>query len=181
MKANFEQMLSGGHHNSLGRTVEVVEMVLADADKLAELYNCYFSTDELVRLRTSNAIKRVSQRHPEWLVSYIDRFISEIAAIPQASAQWTLAHLFLTLTQYMNQKQLTDAKEILKNNLETSQDWIVLNNTMQTLAEWSEDDGELKHWLTPRLEKLSQDKRKSVAGRAKKLIASLNTIADSVL
>ena len=54
---SFEEMLTGGHPNSLGRTVEVVALVLADRDRLGELYACYQSDDAVVRLRTSNALK----------------------------------------------------------------------------------------------------------------------------
>jgi hypothetical protein len=65
---SFEEMLTGGHPNSLGRTIEVVDMVLANSTRLLDLYNCYFSADEIVRLRTSNAIKRISLENPEWLI-----------------------------------------------------------------------------------------------------------------
>ena len=39
VKESFEVMLKGGHPNSLGRTVEVVDIVLANPDKLEDLYN----------------------------------------------------------------------------------------------------------------------------------------------
>ena len=94
MSENFETMLTGGHPNSLGRTVEVVELVLADRKKLTDLYQCYFSEDEVVRLRVSSAMKRVTTAHPEWTMDYMDGLQSEIAAIDQASTQWTLAILF---------------------------------------------------------------------------------------
>ena len=42
---NFEEMLTGGHPNSLGRTKEVVEIVLADHSRFEELYRCYTSVD----------------------------------------------------------------------------------------------------------------------------------------
>jgi len=74
----------------------------------------------------------------------------------------------------MSPKQLRAAKKILKHNLEKHGDWIVLNNTMQTLAGWSQNDTKLKEWLIPHLKRLSLDRRKSVSGRAKKLIARLN-------
>ena len=165
----FEAMLSGGHPNSLGRTIEVVEIVLADQSRLEDLYNCYFSTDEVVRLRTSNAIKRVSREQPDWLVPYIDRFLDQIAIINQASTQWTLADLFKTLHPSMTAEQKAEAALILKKNLETHYDWIVLNNTMQTLGEWSQEDDALRAWLLPQLGRLQLDQRKSVAKRAKKL------------
>jgi hypothetical protein len=170
---NFEKMLTGGHPNSLGRTIEVVEAVFADPPRLLNLYQCYFSVDAVVRLRTSNAIKRISREKPEWLVPYIDRFISEISTLDQASAQWTLAELFETLASFMSETQRNNAKNILKRNLENSTDWIVLNNTMETLSEWAMTDASLLIWLSPHLERLSQDSRKSVAGRAKKIRAKL--------
>ena len=68
----------------------------------------------------------------------------------------------------MTAEQLKKAKLVLRHNLSTCKDWIVLNTTMQTLAEWAGDDEELKRWLQPRLEMLSKDARKSVAGRGMK-------------
>ena len=43
LSAPFETMLSGGHPNSLGRTVEVVAAVLDDPARLDELFSCYFN------------------------------------------------------------------------------------------------------------------------------------------
>jgi len=169
----FETMLTGGHPNSLGRTVEVVDIILADSARLHELYNCYFSTDPVVRLRTSSAMKRISQAKPEWLIPYIDRLLQEISEIDQASTQWTLANLFRTLAVYMSQTQREQAELILKRNLATHKDWIVLNTTMETLTEWAKEDEALKSWLLPHLDRLYEDKRKSVSGRAKKFRAVL--------
>lgn len=170
---SFEKMLTGGHPNSLGRTIEVVDIVLANPTRLSDLYNCYFSADEIVRLRTSNAIKRISLENPEWLIPYIDKLISEISSINQPSAQWTLANLFQTLSGFMSESQRNNSKRILQKNLETYTDWIVLNNTMDTLSKWAEKDSTLKEWLLPHLERLAHDPRKSVAGRAKKIKAKL--------
>ena len=54
---DFEEMLSGGHPNSLGRTLELVDIILADASELPRLLDCYRSSDAVVRLRTSSALK----------------------------------------------------------------------------------------------------------------------------
>jgi HEAT repeat protein len=170
---SFETMLTGGHPNSLGRTVEVVEIILKDSSRLAELYNCYFSEDEVVRLRTSNALKRICAEHPEWLVPYLDKLLSEIANIHQASAQWTLAQLLNSLTSYLSASQKQKAVKVLQRNLEQNDDWIVQNQTMQTLADWAKKDEALNSWLEPHLDKLVDDERKSVAGRAKKLRKAL--------
>ena len=38
MSEPFVDMLTGGHPNSLGRTIEVVDQVLATPDRIDELY-----------------------------------------------------------------------------------------------------------------------------------------------
>lgn len=58
MSESFEEMLKGGHSNSLGRTIEVVDLVLTNPEKLSDLYNCYFSEDEVVRLRILGCLKQ---------------------------------------------------------------------------------------------------------------------------
>ncbi len=174
MSNQFELMLTGGHPNSLGRTVEVVDVVLADKTRLHDLYMCWFSDDEVVRLRVSNAMKRVMREHPDWVAEYIDRFIEDIAHIDQPSTQWTLAQLFRGLDDYLTDRQRAAAIKIVQRNLENNHDWIVQNTSMQALAEWAEDDETLRKWLVPRLDKRLADPHKSIAGRAKKLLAVLS-------
>lgn len=164
-------MLAGGHPNSLGRTLEVVEAVLADRSRLQELFECYRSKDPVVRLRTSNALKRVDAERHDWLIPLIDSLIDEVGCLDQPSAQWTLAQLFLRLGPAMSPGQSARALAVLKRNLEQHNDWIVLNATMEMLFQWSRDRPELRDWLRPHLQRLQKDPRKSVGGRAKKLAA----------
>lgn len=173
MYQSFEERLTGGHPNSLGNTVAVVESVLAQPEQFGELFRCYFSADEVVRLRVSSAMKRICQVRPDLLLPYIDRFQTEIAAIDQASTQWTLAQLFDWLRPEMTPAQLGRARAIMQRNLADHNDWIVLNQTMQTLADWSATDDELQQWLLPHLQRLAADPRKSVAKRATKLLAAI--------
>ena len=174
MAETFEDMLTGGHPNSLGRTVEVVERVLADPDRFEELFDCYESADEVVRLRTSSAMKRVEAERHDLLVPYINCFIDEIGALDQASAQWTLAQLFARLSGDLDPAQREGALAIMKRNLDHHGDWIVLNTTMETLTQWAGADAELARWLRPRLERHGGDSRKAVAKRAAKMLRALD-------
>lgn len=162
-------MLTGGHPNSLGRTLDVVACVLDHPEALETLYRCYHSNDEVVRLRTSNALKRIAKVHPEWVAPFLDRLLTEIANLDQASAQWTLAQLFDLLSDFMNADQKVRATEVMQRNLDQHADWIVLNMTLQTLGKWAQQDPPLKRWLQPRLERHAQDPRKSVSKTAQKV------------
>jgi hypothetical protein len=169
----FEAMLTGGHPNSLGRTVEVVDAVLADPERLEELFACYGSSNEVVRLRVSSAMKRIAHAQPALVVPYIDRMLGEVAGLQQASAQWTLAQLFLALEEYLSPQQKRRAVSVMQCNLETWGDWIVLIQTMTTLAAWAKADPELAAWLRPHLERLGGDPRASVSRTARRELAGL--------
>ena len=173
MSEPFEAMLTGGHPNSLGRTVEVVEAVLADPARFAELFACYRSEDPVVRLRTSNAMKRVEAERRDLVLGVADRLIDEIGALDQASAQWTVAQLMARLRADLTSAQRKRATALLKTYLDGADDWIVLTATMATLGEWAAADSGLKRWLAPRLDRLADDPRKAVAGRARKVRAAL--------
>jgi hypothetical protein len=169
----FSLMLTGGHPNSLGRTVEVVDQILADSSLLEQLYECYFSSDEIVRLRTSNAFKRIWREHPDWLIPYLDSFLAEVSQIDQASTRWTLAQMFLELESLLSAEQKARAIAVLKRNLDESNDWIVLNETLKALGKWAKDDPALSVWLKPYLLRFGGDHRQSVAKNANTLYKAL--------
>ena len=171
---NFEDRLKGGHPNSLGNTIEVVEEVLEIPKHLPELFECYFSQDEIVRLRVSNAMKRIVKADKSLLIPYIDRLINEVSGIDQASTQWTLSQLFLALQEELTLDQKERALHIMKNNLACHTDWIVLNQTMETLGRWAKKDKELKSWLLQQLDKHKTDTRKSVRSKALKTASALS-------
>ena len=171
---NFETRLMGGHPNSLGNTVEIVEEVLAHPSLFDELFHCYFSKDEVVRLRVSNAMKRICKADKTILLPYLDRFLNDIAQIDQASTQWTLAQLFDLMSKDLNSSQLERAKQLLQKNLATHADWIVLNTTIETLGKWAKKDDALKTWILPHLDRLKEDPRKTVAKRANKWYSQLH-------
>ena len=166
MSETFEDMLTGGHPNSLGCTIEVVETVLDDVDRMAELFQCYSSADEIVRLRVSNAMRRVQSERPDLIQPYVDRLIEEIGALDQPSAQWTLPKLFERAD--LTTDQAAKALAIVKRNLAEHGDWIVLNNSIDYLVPLAVRDRSLRDWIIPHLERHSRDQRKSVRSRALK-------------
>ncbi|WP_144421058.1 hypothetical protein [Ahrensia marina] len=166
----FRHMLTGGHPNSLGRTLDVVECVLDDHERFEELYQCYFSDDEVVRLRTSNAIRRVFKEHPEWFEDYVERLMTEITQIDQPSTKWTLSQLWLEYRSRLTGDQMERAKEYLVVTLHEEDDWIVLNMTMKTLQHFVKDDPSLIPKIAERARLLAKDRRNSVAKGAVKLL-----------
>ena len=172
MSEPFVAMLAGGHPNSLGRTVEVVETVLADPVRLDELMALYDQPDEVVRLRASNALKRIEAERHDLMAPRVEELFERLATLDQPSAQWTFAQLMLRLDDALTPPQRDHAWAVLFAWLR-SPDWIVLNATMETLARWAASGTGDGHALRAELERLAGDARKSVAGRARKLLAKM--------
>lgn len=120
-------------------------------------------------------MKRVTIAHPDWTMDFMDRLQDEIAAIDQASTQWTLALIFDLTRSLMSKDQRTRAAAIMQHNVATHDDWIVLNNSMKVLGAWADDDAELRRSLRPRARRLAGDSRKSVSSNALKLLQRLDS------
>jgi hypothetical protein len=169
----FAEMLRGGHPNSLGRTPEVVDLVLADRARLADLFAAINDPDQLVRLRVGDALEKVCREEPAWFEPHVDDVLDDLGAIDQPSVQWHVAQMLQHLRGRLSETQTQRASALLRRNLSTSSDWIVLNVTMDVLVGWARDDPALADWLAVQLERLRGDPRRSVAQRASKRLAEL--------
>jgi hypothetical protein len=170
-------MLSGGHPNSLGRTGEVVEAALDDRSRIDEVFACLDSADELVRMRAGDALEKVCRARPEWFASRADQVLDDMGSIEQPSVQWHVAQMLGHLRDRLSAAQERRAIGLLQQQLTQSRDWIVLNVTMDVLADRARDSSELAAWLAPELERLSHDDRKSVAKRATRRLAEAQAAA----
>jgi HEAT repeat protein len=169
----FAEMLTGGHPNSLGRTGEVVDIVLADHGRLDELFVTMADPDEVVRMRVADALEKICGERPDLFVPHVDHIIDDLGDLDQPSVQWHVAQMLEHLSGDLSKDQARRARRLLRRNLTRSTDWIVLNVTMDVLATWSAHDPSLARWLKPELGRLGQDERKSVARRASKRLAEL--------
>ena len=168
MPKSFADVLQGGHPNSLGRTEEVVDTVLADRSRLEELFATMADPDAVVRLRVGDALEKVCREQPGWFVAHVDRLLGDLGQIEQPSVQWHVAQMLHHVRGDLSDDQAQRATDLLQRNLTKSTDWIVLNVTMDVLTQWAKTNPELAGWLAPQLERLRQDNRTSVAKRASK-------------
>lgn len=173
MNTHFVDTLRGGHPNSLGRTHEVVDILLADRGRLEELFAAIADPDPVVRLRVGDALEKICRERPGWFVPYVERILGVLGPIDQPSIQWHVAQMLQHLRGDLTEDQVQRATGLLQRSLTSSTDWIVLNVTMDVLTMWARRDAALIGWLTPELERLCHDDRKSVAKRATRRLAEL--------
>lgn len=171
--SEFETDLSGGHPNSLGNTVAIAQRVIDDPSLLDELVGTYASSDEVVRLRVSSVLKRVAVARPLEVLGRLGEIEDWVATIRQPSAQWSLAEIFRTLHPLLDAPQRQRSIAIMQSHLDNTSDWIVINQTIETLGQWAIDDPTLADWLVPRLIIWTSEPRKSIAGKARRHLGRL--------
>ena len=167
----FQEALTGGNPRTLGRAEEIVGIVLGQPGRLAELFECVFSDDEIVRLRAGDALEKVCRQRPELFQSYVPRLLNEVSKIDQPSVQWHLAQMLAEVR--LDAKDKAAAVRLLKRNLSQSKDWIVINCTMDSLAKFSRENPRLRQWFIGVLREYQTNEYKSISSRAKKLLAQL--------
>jgi len=170
MESFVDMLAVGGRSNSLGRAEEVVANVLQDKSRLEELYRCLFNDDAWVRMRAADSLEKVCRAHPDWLLAYVDRFSTEVATSTQPSIQWHLAQMYAEVTLSASQKRF--AIGWLKQLLSSPQvDWIVVANSMETLAQFVREGAVPAAELVELLETQQRHRSKSVVKRADRLMA----------
>lgn len=172
MAEQFIDMLRG-NSNTLGRTEEVVALVIKEPKRINELFDLFFQDDEWVRLRVNSSLKRLWRHDKQSIAPFIDRWITDVASIDQPSINWTFAQMVEECPELLSDKQRAKSTEIIKKYLTSSSDWIVLNTSIQALGTLAKNDPDLASWLKPQLKKLSTNDKKSVARRAAKTLETL--------
>lgn len=160
--------LSGGDPRTLRNVEEVVEIALAEPERLDELIRCVLeSDDEIVRMRAGDALEKVCRRQPPLLQPHVWLLLGAMSRIHQHSVQWHVA-------QMLGHVRLTPAQRrraagLMNNNLDESADWIVLNYSLDTLAVLARQDPAILDDLHRQLRRHGQSDYKSLAHRAREL------------
>jgi hypothetical protein len=151
----------------------VIDAASRRPERLEELVQCVFSADEIVRMRASDALEKVCRSRPALLQPFVPRLLGEMSRIEQASVQWHLAQILIEVR--LDDREQAEAITILEHNLDTSGDWIVINLTLQALATFARTSPAVRTRLTERLHHYQDSPYKSVASRARKLLAELGS------
>jgi hypothetical protein len=165
------EKLKDGDRRSIGRSEEVVRMVLARPGLFAALMNGLRSKDPLIRMRCADAAEKVTACKPEWLAPFKTLLIDEIAAIDQQEVRWHTAILFTRLK--LSGAERKKVASILKSWLD-DRSRIVQTFSLQALANLSKEDPRLRAEVKRLAAKRIKTAPPSVRSRAKKLLKELN-------
>jgi hypothetical protein len=162
-------LLTGGDPRSLHNVDRVVAALLAERGLLPELIGCVSSDDPIVRMRAADALEKVSRARPHAVEPHLDRLFAEMGGSDQPSVQWHLAQILSEVR--LTASQRSRAVELVWRYLDHSDDWIVLNCSLVTMAGFARHDPALVPELIERLRSFETSRYRSLASRSRKLLA----------
>lgn len=162
--------LKGGDLRSIGRSNEVVDDILADPALFNEVFEGIFADDPVIRARSADALEKVSKIHPEYLRPHKKRLF-EAAKIDQQEVHWHVAQMFGYIMLSKNEEK--EVIKILEQWVDTSKSNIVRVMSLQTLADISLRDPELKGFMIKKTKELLKSNIPSLTSRARKIVKQL--------
>ncbi len=163
--------LAGGDRRSIGRVSEVVADVLNDPTLFEAVFHGMFSDDPIIRMRSADAVEKITARHPEYLQPYKTKLLQQVARIEQQETRWHVAQMIPRLE--LSEEERVVVVEILLGYLH-DKSRIVKTFSMQALADLAEQDASLRSLVITLLEELTRTGSPAMRSRGRKLLEKLN-------
>ena len=138
------EKLKGGDRRSIGRANEVVADVLRDSTLFDAVFNGMLNDDPIVRMRSADAVEKITAERPEYLEPYKTILLEQVAGIEQQEVRWHVAQMIPHLE--LSVGELARVTEILRGYLDDKSS-IVKTFSMQALADLVEQDAGLLPWV----------------------------------
>jgi Glu-tRNA(Gln) amidotransferase subunit E-like FAD-binding protein len=166
------QKLRGEDLRSIGKADEVVQDILNDPSLFQEVFEGMLNKDPVIRMRSADAIEKVSAKRPEYLRPFKSKLINQISKIEQQEVRWHTAQMF----SYIETSKIERNKiiKILLSYIETDESKIVKTFSMQTLADFAEKDEQIKPRIRNLIKGMIKNGSPAIVSRGKKLLKQLN-------
>ena len=165
------QKLKGGDLRSIGRVEEVVQDMLENPALFAEVFEGMLDNDPAIRMRSADALEKVSSQHPEYLQPFKNRLIYEVSRMKQQEVRWHVAQMFSYLA--VSTQERAEIVRILLFYLDADRSRIVKVCSIQTLADLAERDESIRPTIVRRLQEVIASGSPAMVNRAQKLLPRL--------
>jgi len=166
----LREQLAGGDRRSIGKSNLVVQKVIADRRRLAEIIGGLTHDDPMIRMRCADVAEKVTKTHPEWLQPFKRAILAVASLNGEQEVCWHVAQMLPRLRLTPHERRT--AVRLLFGYL-NDKSRIVKTCAWQALSDFAENDPELSARLLPRLRKAGRTGSPAVRARAKRLIAAL--------
>lgn len=168
---DIREVLSGGDLRSIGHVDAVVAYVGNDPDRFSELMTGLTDARPVVRMRSADAIEKVTRRHPNLLQEYQASLFQQLHIATQQEVRWHLAQLIPRLT--WTEEEASDIVRVLTDWIATETSAIVIVNALQAMFDLSAMHPRFRDELKVLLETQLETGSPAVKSRSKKLLQKL--------
>lgn len=164
------KMLQGGDRRSIGRSNEVVTLVLDQPELFEILIAGMGDPDPLVSMRCADAAEKITVLHPEYLRPFKQIVIEGLSRIEQKEVRWHVAAMLARLPLNENERQyVMDLLLTFTNDCSS----IVKTIAMQALADLALRDENLRSCVLQHIEELCVTGTPAMRVRGKHLLSKL--------
>ena len=167
---SISDLLSGNDRRSIGKSDDVVALVVKNEKLFDELFNCLYSNNEVIRMRAADAIQKIVELKPDIIKKYKHEILNDIAKIDQQEIRWHVAQLIPHLG--LIKADVPIAFKFLNGYL-NDESKIVKTFSMQALADLTDIDLNLNKKVITIIEKQMKQGSPAVLSRGRKLLAKL--------
>ncbi|HUI85437.1 MAG TPA: hypothetical protein VL240_14520 [Candidatus Binatia bacterium] len=164
-------MLQGGDRRSIGGSNQVAATVLRQPERLAELLECLWSADDVVRMRAADAMEEISVQRPDLLRPFAAELLGLAEETTQQELRWHLAQIAPRLQLTLENRKRAVA--ILRRYL-NDRSSIVKTCAIQALTELSCGDVALQVEMAEMLRKFTRNGTAAMKARSRKLLRQLH-------
>ena len=163
-------MLKGGDRRSIGKANQIANLILSEPKRFAELIQCLWDDDPIVRMRAADAAEKVTLTRPELLNPHKQELLGLLAETEQIELRWHLALMVPRLALTASERRR--AAENLRRYLEDRSS-IVKTFTLQGLADLARQDASLRELAKQAIEESLRKGTAAMKARARKLSKDL--------
>ena len=163
--------LRGGDRRSIGRVGEVVAETLNNPMLFKVVFDGMLSDDPLIRMRSADAVEKITEEHPEYLQPHKEKLIQQVARIDQQEVRWHVAQMFPRLMVSREERGVIVG--ILMDYLHDKSK-IVKTFSMEALAAFAEEDARIRSQVVALLKELTRTGSPAMKSRGQKLLGRLS-------
>jgi hypothetical protein len=169
-RQSIAAMLKGGDRRSIGKAGQVGKLILSEPQRFAELLNCLWDEDPIVRMRAADAAEKVTLAWPKLLKPHKQELLGLLAEAEQIELKWHLALMVPRLE--LSKPETERAATALQRYLEDRSS-IVKTFALQGLANLARQDSNLREPARRALEESLRTGTAAMKARARKLLKEL--------
>lgn len=163
-------MLAGGDRRSIGKSNEVVSLVLENPALFDIVFSGLLLDDPLIRMRCADAVEKITRLHPDYLEPYKTMLLEKLVNIDQPEVRWHITPMLVRLPLTVTEQE--SVFEILLRYLNDHSS-LVRTFSLQALYHLAEVNMKIRPKVYQLVQEMTENGTPAVKARANKLLIKL--------